>query len=500
MITSDLLNFIDSSKAARLSQVLVDRVESRSFSAVRLNSEPESLRQFDQVFKDESLRPLVRSIDFDVVLPTVSEKRLRKYQSTAEARANSVAFSEAILQLFERLSVWKFERSHGDVHLTLTATSPSDDPDTSPQATTALDDRNAFKYITVDKTVLGSHQSLPFVLCITSLDWNRFDERTKYSSGRLLHPEAVSAMISALPSLGKSIWHITMPPRRLTPLRREIRSALAEALNHPSFPALESLAIHLKDRQPLNERAEPESYVEQGEEDPLSTGVRNVCQLPNLARLELRGSWILSASAFAGARLGSSLEYLLVDLAATTPDGRWHLAEVDPEDQEPDASDTDSEYYDDYNLEREPRELPDIDSEDSDREDPELPEKAVDIANFDLPMIQIRGLPGPDTLVPLLSSFAEAVGRAGSAPGSSLRSAEVHLSAEMLMAQPNLGYIAAGQVEKDMFLNWPRPEQVGRTGQLEGPDWYWAASGPYGPWSIPTEVRAFMRGDIHDNS
>ncbi|KAM0277623.1 hypothetical protein ACHAQH_005651 [Verticillium albo-atrum] len=117
------------------------------------------------------------------------------------------------------------------------------------------------------------------------------------------------------------------------------------------YQALNSLVIHLQNRQPLNERAELESYVENGEEDTLSRAVRNICQLPTLARVEFRGSWILSAAAFAGAEIGPSLEWLLVGLAATTPDDCWHLAEIDPEDQQPDPSDTDSECYADYAIE-----------------------------------------------------------------------------------------------------------------------------------------------------
>ncbi|KAK1992490.1 hypothetical protein LX36DRAFT_732417 [Colletotrichum falcatum] len=200
------------------------------------------------------------------------------------------------------------------------------------------------------------------------------------------------------------------------PSEKAFFNSSTDSVHGDSSRQIGSLIVHVKDRHSFNERAPLESYIEHGEEDLLNREAQNACQLPNLARLELHVSWILSAAALSGIQLRSSLESLLVDLAATTPDGRWHLNEMDL-----DPLDTDSEHYDDYHLEREPKELPDIDSENSDQEDPELPEKAVEVANLDSPTIQIRGILGPDTLVPLVSSFAEAVGKAETIPGSSLR-------------------------------------------------------------------------------
>lgn len=492
---SNLLNFVDSIQAARLSRVAVDRVQARSFSVVRLNSDAESLRQFDQVFQDESLRDLVKLIEFDAVLPPVSDKRLRKYQSTAEARANATAFSQAIFQLFSRIQAWQSRPSPSGagIHLNLTATSPSDDPDVYARPRRPLQNRNAYKYVTFDKQALGSSTSLPPVRCITALDWDNFDRRTSHRSARRLHPAAVAAMTAVLPSLEQSTWHITMPTRRLTPQRKEIRSALADTLAHlpQNNPGLKSLVIHLEDMQPRNERAELESYVEAGEEDPLSKAVHAVCQLPSLSSVEFRGSWILSAVALEGVKLGPALEIFHVDVAATTPCGGWHLDELPPEDQQSEVEDSEPEYYEDYGVELQPRVLPEIDSGDSDREDPELPAKALRIADLDVPSTPIRGLPNQNTLVPLLGAFARAVDEAGSVPRSSIREAQACLAAPGMMLQASLALFAAGKVEKDAFGR--------KTEVLEQPTWKWAAWGPYGQWEMPAEVREFLHGDIREN-
>ena len=52
-----------------------------------------------------------------------------------------------------------------------------------------------------------------------------------------------------------------------------------------------------------------------------------------------------------------------------------------------------------------------------------------------------------------MSSFAEIVDEASSAP-----------AADLLLAQVSIGYIAAGMVKRDAFLSWPRPAR----GQDEG--------------------------------
>ncbi|EEU45315.1 uncharacterized protein NECHADRAFT_80886 [Fusarium vanettenii 77-13-4] len=77
MSSSETLDFVASVTVGRVSRAVLSRVETRSFNTVKLNSHPESLRQFGDVFSDETIRDLVKAIRFDVVLPVISDKRLR---------------------------------------------------------------------------------------------------------------------------------------------------------------------------------------------------------------------------------------------------------------------------------------------------------------------------------------------------------------------------------------------------------------------------------------
>ncbi|KAK1624749.1 hypothetical protein BDP81DRAFT_398375 [Colletotrichum phormii] len=128
--SSERLDFVFSSGIGQPSRVVTNRVESRCFTAVRLNSHAESLRQFEQVFTDPEIRHFVKTIRYDVLLPSLSDKRLQnKFQSTREAAANTAALTQAMLALFTSLSSWQKRDPQNDegIRLFLTATSPSGD-------------------------------------------------------------------------------------------------------------------------------------------------------------------------------------------------------------------------------------------------------------------------------------------------------------------------------------------------------------------------------------
>ncbi|KAJ3528591.1 hypothetical protein NM208_g10131 [Fusarium decemcellulare] len=154
MSSSETLDFVSSIAVGRISKAVISRVESRSFTTVKLNSHSESLRQFDEIFSRAEIRDSVKTIRYDVVLPTVSDKRLQnKFQSRKEAAENSHVFTEAMLALFTRLSDWQSQRG---VKLTLTVTSPSDDPILQTKYLKVKSRRNCFKYLDIETSMLPS--------------------------------------------------------------------------------------------------------------------------------------------------------------------------------------------------------------------------------------------------------------------------------------------------------------------------------------------------------
>jgi hypothetical protein len=105
-------------------------IENRTFSSVKLNSDDESFQQFDVIFPNLRRRSLLRTIDFLVILPPISLKRMKKLQSNKEATVNNESFTRAIISLFTRLHSWDVtnddKESHSRIHLILAAESPSD--------------------------------------------------------------------------------------------------------------------------------------------------------------------------------------------------------------------------------------------------------------------------------------------------------------------------------------------------------------------------------------
>ncbi|KAJ4310137.1 hypothetical protein N0V84_011130 [Fusarium piperis] len=471
MSSSETLDFVASVIVGRVSRAVLSRVETRSFNTVKLSCHPESLRQFDNVFSDKTVRDLVKAIRYDVILPVVSDKRLRnKFQSTREAAENTRVFTEAILALFTRLSYWEGQRG---VKLTLTATSPSDDPILRTGNLRVKQWRNWFKCINLETSVVRS-DSLPPAPCISFLDIQGLDSSTGDRSGRRLHPDVICVMANALPCLEHTIWDLYMPPRRMPSQRKQFKAALARALLQPTYASLTTLTILLWDPDPRNEEA---ILVPDDEEDRLSLGMRRICELPTLVSLFLWGKWCISHRAFR--RFGPSVRALFVNMSMTTPDGRW-LLDVYPGSAEEEEHVVESDYSD---SDDQGDTLLEMDSENSDVED-RLPRRAEAIANQDRPSKQIREVPNPETFTPLVTSFTRAV--ASSNYSSCLGFAEMRLTTELASMQ--LSYHGGVGVEDSRLSALPDfAQRIIKSDKVETRTWRFEAYGGItaSGWKIP---------------
>ncbi|GJC83775.1 hypothetical protein ColLi_06613 [Colletotrichum liriopes] len=485
--SSETLDFVSSIEISQPSRVATSRVQARCFTAVRLNSHAESLRQFEQVFADSGIRHLVKTIRYDVLLPSISDKRLQnKFQCTREAAANAAAFTHAVLALFTSLSSWQKRDSQGDegIRLFLTATSPSEDIELRSGRVTIKSDRNFYRYLDIDAKLLPSGR-LPSVACVSSLSLVKIDRSTGRATGRRIHPAAVCKMTTALPSLQHASWEFYMPKRHLSLVRQEFRAALAQTLLEPSFTSLATLEIMLSDCDPENELAHPEKYVGDGGEDDLSRGLARMSGLPTVASITLRGKWILSPRAFPSQGFGPKLSFYFVEVSLVTPDGKWLFDDANPDFEESDVEDMMTS--DEEDGEDDPA---DVDSEDSDAAD-SFP-RSLATASLDRPSKQVRGVPSPETFTPLVASFAKAV-----AGAEVLRRAEMHIHG--VLAMVDIGYIGFGEEERSAFLNWPASaRRAMKGGPVEKATWYLDASGEVSAvqWKIPTQIRAAMEDGV----
>lgn len=242
---------------------------------VQVPSTADGLAQFNQAFLDPQQRAHVQHIDFHVVLPPISLKRLKKLQSSREVSENDSVFTRAITTFFGRLAKWERRRYGPGITLKIAVESPTDrlveEMEENDELTNTHNHRTApiwqvrdhFRYLRFDQNVLASSSSgparLPQVACVSEFE---FDGGP---GGRNFHPDAIAAISSSLVSARKMEWTIRLPTRRLMNFRREIRSALGDALLNIAVPSLVEFKVKLDDKDPMDETFKLGSLIDDGE-------------------------------------------------------------------------------------------------------------------------------------------------------------------------------------------------------------------------------------------
>lgn len=474
-----------------------------SGSWIRAQSTDEGIAQLEQVFSSQQQRVLVHAVDFCVVLPPVSTKRLKKLQSSHEAAKNNIAFTRAVTSLF-----WILYRNSGEpgefaggISLFLTVKSTTDElidelvetgelvSDHIELAEPIWEIRNQFKYLELGQNLLSTNP-LQTLGCVSEFQFDGGPARRRF------HPSAIGTLCSKMPAVQKLELEFSLPSRRLMDERREVRSALARVLRETTFSqGLEDLTLSLDDDDPKNEGSDPGSFLEaEGGEDDLSLGVRQICRLPGLRKLDLSGLWVLSPAAFGPhPRLPEihcrALEYLHIHCATTTPDGKY-LNTGDPEDRVVDADDEgrDELYgYDD------PAAGAPFDSDDSDTSDYQ-PDFEWARQAGDFPGAWYRCTPDPATFEPLARSFAAAASSPASMPA--LRRMRIVFGGHSgttrapLEMEYSRGWKGNGEAEDD---------EGGRSSFEEEdagcPEWYLFGARDFDPsWRIPEGLKSVMKG------
>ncbi|KAF6831571.1 hypothetical protein CMUS01_07307 [Colletotrichum musicola] len=464
---------------------------------VQVPSTNEGLSQFNQAFLDPQQRAYVQNIDFHIVLPAISTKRLKKLQSSREAAENDAAFTRALAKFLGRLAKWERRRYGPGISLKLVVASPTDwlveemeeDGELvsrhNRRAAPIWHVRDHFRYLRLDYGALAASGlggvGLPQVACVSDFE---FDGGP---GGRNIHPDAIAAISSALVSARKMDWKLRLPNRRLMKARREIRSALGNALLNTAFSSLVEFNVKLEDADPHDETFDPGNLVEDGEdEDRLSLGVRRLCQFPSLRKLHLESLWVLSPAAFGScAKLPEincpSLEYLYIDCAVTTPDGKYLLT------GDPDKAMLDDGGYATTSDES----LAAFDSEDSDTSDyqPDF-EWARQAGEF--PGRWFRLTPNAETFVPLARSFATAVSKM-----PALRRMDIHFGGAVASARAPLemSYFAPGEANRGASqLNGRRAFDEEHAGR---PRWFLLRGRKFdNRWTPPTELEECFEGEL----
>ncbi|KAK8048096.1 hypothetical protein PG996_016160 [Apiospora saccharicola] len=383
-------------------------MENTAASSIHVESSEEGFAQFDAATSDPGQQARIQNIHLEVLFPATSVKRLKKMQSNAETAANSAAFTRATAALFEKLANWGPRGPGGGIKLTVTTRSLNLALIQELVASGELDQahnefgppiwdlRHSYRYIQFTPDA----PPLPKVACVSELDVGK-----EYH----FHPSVLLALSSSLDRLERLEWRLRLPGRRQASERREIRSALAHALQHVEFPpTLATLEMYLADEDPGNEHFDPGSFGEEtvnvDDTDDLSLAVRRICQLPMIRTLNLHDHWILSPVALGRhASLDElhcpSLQNLSIDCARTTPGGQWTMS------GDPEAGIEEDGYWDSDAEEEEPAAF---DSDDSDTSD-YAPEFEWDKEDGLVPGMWFRFRPEPPYYVALLQSLVDGV-------------------------------------------------------------------------------------------
>ncbi|KAK7943626.1 uncharacterized protein PG986_012739 [Apiospora aurea] len=442
-------------------------MEDSTDSSICVQSTDEGFAWFDAAFSDPGKQARIKEIHFEVLLPRTSVKRLKKMQSNAETAANNAVFTHAAAAFFRALATWEPRRPGGGIKLTVTTRSLNRALIQELVASGGLDQlhnqfgppiwdlRDSYRYVQFTPDA----PPLPKVACVSE-----FDVASNYD----FHPSVLSALLSAQARLERLEWRLFLPGRRLTSERREIRSALAHALQHADLPqTLATVEIYLSDQDPGNEHFDPGSFGEDAEDaDDLSLAVRRICQLPTIRTLRLEDHWILSPVAL-GKHAGlaelhcPSLEHLYIECARTTPGGQWMMS------GDPEAGIEEDGYCDSDAEEEEPAAF---DSDDSDTSD-YPPEFEWDKQDGDVPGTWFRFHPEPPYSA-LLQSFADGV---------------VHGMPSLRSFAVKIGRNSRAPLS---LMYFPQAD-----GEGNGPYWYALARRDFDTsWQMPPELRRALKG------
>ncbi|EQB43275.1 hypothetical protein CGLO_18086 [Colletotrichum gloeosporioides Cg-14] len=295
---------------------------SSAVASVQFSSDSDSLRQFDEDFSDPRRRAQVRVLHYKILLPPISEKRIKKFQSRKEAAANSVAITQALLDLFTRLHVWDSASTASEesgIKLVAKIESSYQPPsydDYTHDGAPIWYLRNDLKYLGLVESLLLCSGLLPEVSAISHIHVKTGQYR--------LHPSLLAVLTKSLPALRRLTFKLTMPTRRYMFQRREIRCALADAMRDASLDNLEVLEIRLYDGAPDDERFGLDVLTNSEGQDGLSMAIRDMLKLPKLREASFLGGWILAPSALqTDTSFGPRLEYLSFEIIPVTPDGKW---------------------------------------------------------------------------------------------------------------------------------------------------------------------------------
>lgn len=364
-------------------------IERLTFRHVRLSSD--ELSTFRQIFKDSTAsssassynqgarqqqhrrRHLLKSLTLDIILPSYSRSASKRIETLAERRANDVAYTTAIQELFQILKTWEVEdpslvvgsggRGRNGLKLCINhPLSRSDRPyslegewDTSSLAESSDNDDSSDDS---SSTRLSIHEGRYFHHHIDLLSPSTLPELNsigelvmKQPSGRwgfrMTYPKVPYLLAHKMPRLEAFDIDVSDNEKRFPELRRRNRLELAEVMARLELPRLKRAGMMFFQMRWRDQRVVPPVLLtvagEGGKEvDPLSCAIRRLAGdgLTDLTVTGVVDQSLFRDCADRSGGAGTSTDWknmrrLEINFYETTPSGQWYFTGRPPRDALP---------------------------------------------------------------------------------------------------------------------------------------------------------------------
>ncbi|KAI2625698.1 hypothetical protein GGR54DRAFT_629212 [Hypoxylon sp. NC1633] len=320
------------SSIASLSRAWQATTEPVTFRCLRVKSN--ELGEFTAMFKTIHRRKYLRTLTFEVVLPTYSDELCAEFETDQDRKAHDKIASEAVSLLLRELATWSAELN---IHSTSIFTR---------QWITSIADlfENRHRYSYIHFAHFGDLQ----VPCIRSLPSPTY---------RHLSPDSLASLTARFPALSEIRW-IFFEPGVFSALRKQLRHDFTTSLQKLKVsPEIKRLDILVHPPWYFPHQRLP-NIVGSLPNDPLCAALRNMIRRSSLRDLKYTGpidpSFFWPSDPNELCTTWASIETVTVSFDHTSPSGKWYFEDDefnDPTSNEPLPANTPEHYPPGYGTE-----------------------------------------------------------------------------------------------------------------------------------------------------
>ncbi|OTB17080.1 hypothetical protein K445DRAFT_316575 [Daldinia sp. EC12] len=304
---------------ASLSKSWQAAIEAYVFRDLRIKNT--DLSEFFAVFSGTHRRRLLRTLGFDIVLPTYSNDACGQFETNKERKANEKIVDKALSRLLDELATWP---AYLNVEFAVNIYSPTDVPYRGPiqfsfelfmeGCIDILGDRYRYSYIRLTDT------DEPQVPCIRSF--------TDEESCRALDPVSSVSLVARFPTLSKLRWYFPYP-WPFVPLQKKIRHELAASLEKFKIPQDTEELEFITESHNFPHRLLLPDLRDSNQKDPLGIALSGLISRSKLQKFTYRGLidpsffWPTASDELPPA--WESITEMTIHFDYASPSGQWYF-------------------------------------------------------------------------------------------------------------------------------------------------------------------------------